>query len=109
MPVPSSEILDNNVEFEDLTAQEIVSRIDGKTHIKKLCDKKFSTLLACRTIRDLIYADMCKLDSIFKFSNKYTTTPKLTELYITFITKECNRQRGKATEMVEAWFEIFAW
>ena len=66
------------IEYEDLTAQEIIDRIDGVSHVKKLCGQKFSPLLACRTVRDLCYAGICRLDNIFKYSNRYRTTSKLT-------------------------------
>ena len=37
--------------------------------------------LACRTIRDLVYAQICYVRFIFKFSNRYRVTPKINELY----------------------------
>ena len=37
--------------------------------------------LACRTIRDLVYAQICYVRYIFKFSNRYRVTSKINELY----------------------------
>ena len=37
--------------------------------------------LACRTIRDLVYAQICYVRYIFKFSNRYRVTPNINELY----------------------------
>ena len=72
------------LEYADLTVQEMIGRIDGINHIKKICGEHHRDMtpqIACLTIRDLCFAGVCRLDRIFKFSNRYRTTEKLDELY----------------------------
>jgi len=72
------------LEYADLTVQEMIGRIDGINHIKKICGEHHRDMtpqIACLTIRDLCFAGVCRLDRIFKYSNRYRTTEKLDDLY----------------------------
>jgi hypothetical protein len=62
----------------------MIGRIDGINHIKKICGEHHRDMtpqIACLTIRDLCFAGVCRLDRIFKYSNRYRTTEKLDDLY----------------------------
>ena len=45
----------DQIEYEDLSAKEIIAKIDNTKHIQKICSNNFSPLLACRTIREMSY------------------------------------------------------
>ena len=49
-----------------------------------------SPVLACRTVRDLIFKDICYIRDIFQYSNRYAVTPKLQHLYRAFIQEKMN-------------------
>lgn len=95
----------NRVEYADLTVQEMISRIDGVNHIKKICGEHHRDLtpqIACLTIRDLCFAGVCRLDRIFKYSNRYRTTEKLNNLYQSFISKSTIYEESEAAELMRS-------
>ena len=44
--------------------------------------------LACRTVRDLVFKDICYIRDIFQYTNRYAVTPKLRLLYQAYIREK---------------------
>ena len=86
----------NQIGFSDLTASALIREIDGTKHIHRICGDKVSPELACWTVRDLIFKDICYIRDIFQYTNRYASTPKLQRLYQSFIEEKRKHNGGNA-------------
>ena len=57
----------DQIAFSDLTASAIIREIDGTKHIHRICGDKVSLELACRTVRDLIFKNICYIRNEIDF------------------------------------------
>ena len=109
----------DKIAFSDLTASAIIREIDGSKHIHRICGDKISHVLqishswvkihlqyaiinvtlespelACRTVRDLVFKDICYIRDIFQYTNRYAVTPKLRLLYQAYIREKMKSGNG---------------